>query len=184
MSEFSLNEQQSEAVTTETRQVIVYAGPGTGKTKTLTARIAHLVKVRKVPARHIMACTFSRKAAHELQERIRLACGDDVAQRMLIGTFHALALRMLRSYRRSLVIVDDERKRKIIKQLSQEVEQRVQTGDLYFDFEAESMPSVANQGELLDFLALQICAIKNDALAQKDQPAIVQLFYNLYDKKV
>ncbi|HSR27916.1 MAG TPA: UvrD-helicase domain-containing protein, partial [Actinomycetes bacterium] len=75
--------------------LLVVAGPGTGKTRTLTRRLAHLVVERGMPAERCLAITFTRRAAAELQERLDdLVPGD--ARRMLVTTFHGLGLRILR----------------------------------------------------------------------------------------
>ena len=75
--------------------LLVVAGPGTGKTRTLTHRLAHLVVERGMPAERCLAITFTRRAAAELQERLDdLVPGD--ARRMLVTTFHGLGLRILR----------------------------------------------------------------------------------------
>jgi superfamily I DNA/RNA helicase len=73
----------------------VVAGPGTGKTRTLTHRLAHLVVERGMPAERCLAITFTRRATAELQERLDDLVPTD-AERMLVTTFHGLGLRILR----------------------------------------------------------------------------------------
>ena len=81
--------------------LLVVAGPGTGKTRTLTHRLAHLVVERGMPAERCLAITFTRRAAAELQERLDdLVPGD--ARRMLVTTFHGLGLRILREQHEAL----------------------------------------------------------------------------------
>lgn len=80
-----------------TRQdpVLVLAGAGTGKTKTLTAAVGHRIAVRRIPAGRILAVTFTNKAAAETSSRIRASLGEIAAPRW-IGTFHGLGARQLR----------------------------------------------------------------------------------------
>jgi DNA helicase II / ATP-dependent DNA helicase PcrA len=75
--------------------VLVLAGAGTGKTKTLTAGVAHRIAARGIPASRILAATFTNKAAAEMLSRIRAGLGDGGAPSW-IGTFHGLGARQLR----------------------------------------------------------------------------------------
>ncbi len=77
--------------------VLLEAGPGTGKTKTLVARILHLVQDGEVPPSAILALTFSNKAAQEMRERVDIAV-PSAAPHIWMGTFHAFALEILRKY--------------------------------------------------------------------------------------
>ena len=89
-----LNEKQKEAVLTTEGPLLILAGAGSGKTSTMTRRIAHLVKGCNVPQYNILAVTFTNKAAGEMRERVEALLGDDA--RMWIMTFHAACLRILR----------------------------------------------------------------------------------------
>ncbi len=121
-----LNEVQRGAVTTTEGPVLVVAGPGSGKTRVLTYRIAHLIE-KGVPPWEILALTFTNKAAREMKERIEKVVGTK-AQRVWAGTFHAIFARILRSeadkigYPSNFTIYDsDDSKsllRNIIKELS------------------------------------------------------------------
>src|SRR5205823_14962172 len=75
--------------------LVVVAGAGTGKTRMLTHRIAHLVTAVGVPAERCLAITFTRRAAEEMRDRLR-ALVPDTAGRVTVATFHALGLRVLR----------------------------------------------------------------------------------------
>lgn len=95
-----LNPQQLAAVDADRRRVAVIAGPGTGKTKTLVARIAHLVEDCGIKADEITAVTFTNQAAAEMRERLEQRLGGKRAvAHMTIGTFHAICLKLLGNVR-------------------------------------------------------------------------------------
>ena len=90
-----LNEAQRAAVTAEDRALCIIAGPGTGKTKTLTARIAYLVREQRVAAQSILALTFTNKAAREMQRRVAELLDESEAAMPRITTFHGLCYELL-----------------------------------------------------------------------------------------
>lgn len=92
----SLNPEQREAVTQRGGQLLIVAGPGTGKTKTLMARIAWLVRERSVDPSHVLAITFSNRAAKEMRERLEGMLLPSLAGRVNVGTFHATCGQILR----------------------------------------------------------------------------------------
>ena len=91
-----LNPEQKEAACAVKGPVLIFAGAGSGKTRTLTHRIAHMVRECDIPPGQILAVTFTNKAANELKERIRLLIGDQ-AGKMWAGTFHWFCARLLRA---------------------------------------------------------------------------------------
>ncbi|HUI66833.1 MAG TPA: UvrD-helicase domain-containing protein [Nitrospirota bacterium] len=92
-----LNEFQEKAVKTIDRPLLVVAGPGTGKTRTIVRRIVYLIQQGALPE-DILAVTFTNRAAREMRERAAALLGN-VAGKVFIGTFHALGLRIIRDCR-------------------------------------------------------------------------------------
>ena len=91
----SLNQAQRQAVATLDGPVMILAGAGTGKTRTVTCRIAHMLE-KKIPAAEILAVTFTNKAASEMRERIGGMITKKAATEMTVCTFHSLCVRLLR----------------------------------------------------------------------------------------
>jgi DNA helicase-2/ATP-dependent DNA helicase PcrA len=91
-----LNEAQEQAVRNTKGPSLVIAGAGSGKTRVLTFRIAHLLE-QGVPASRILALTFTNKAAREMKDRITRVLRDDSAKHLWMGTFHSIFARILRS---------------------------------------------------------------------------------------
>lgn len=103
-----LNPLQRQAAEAAGRTVAVVAGPGTGKTKTLVARIQYLLTVRKVKAGEITAVTFTNKAAEEMKKRLKEALGGrTVLGRMRIGTFHSICYDLLRKLGREFQMAQE-----------------------------------------------------------------------------
>jgi DNA helicase II / ATP-dependent DNA helicase PcrA len=92
-----LNDQQREAAMTIDGRVLVIAGAGSGKTKTLTTRIANMMANGVKPG-SIFCATFTNKAAREMKERLAKVVGEDMANQVWMGTFHSLCVRILRKH--------------------------------------------------------------------------------------
>lgn len=92
----SLNEKQKEAVLYNSGPLAIIAGAGSGKTRTLTSKIAYLIKKENTPANKILAVTFTNKAANEMRERVKGIVGKELSKGMMIFTYHSLCARILR----------------------------------------------------------------------------------------
>ena len=115
-----LNAPQKEAVTHGDGPMLVLAGAGSGKTRVLTHRIAYLIDVRGVNPYHILAVTFTNKAAGEMKERVAALAGTP-GEWVTIGTFHSFCVRLLRReseffHRPNFTIYDTDDQRTLIKQ--------------------------------------------------------------------
>ena len=147
-----LNPAQREAVAATEGPVLVVAGAGSGKTRVLTYRIAHLIRDLRVPPESILAITFTNKAAKEMKARVGALVGG-VVNSMWVSTFHSACVRILRreatrlGYRSGFSIYDDADSLRLI---------RMVTKDL--DLDSKRFPEKAMQGviskaksELIDF---------------------------------
>ncbi|NLF01412.1 MAG: UvrD-helicase domain-containing protein [Anaerolineales bacterium] len=123
----NLNAQQEMAVTASDGPVLVLAGPGSGKTRVLTSRVAWLVLERDVAPWRIMAVTFTNKAAREMRERLEGMLGAARASKLMLGTFHATCARILRreaeaiGISRDYVIFDADDQLRLVKRALQEL---------------------------------------------------------------
>ena len=122
-----LNPQQRVAVTTGNGAVLVVAGPGSGKTRVLTQRIAYLIAEEGVRPWQILAVTFTNKAAKEMQERVKRLLPDQATEGIMLGTFHSICARMLRREAEQLpiesnfVIFDTDDQERIVKNVIREL---------------------------------------------------------------
>ncbi len=120
-----LNQEQQEAVETVDGPVLVLAGAGTGKTRVLTTRIAHILETGRAWPSQILAVTFTNKAAREMKERIGVLVGGAVEGMPWLGTFHSIGVKILRRHaelvglRSDFTILDTDDVVRLIKQLIQ-----------------------------------------------------------------
>ncbi len=121
-----LNERQKEAVLHKDGPLMIVAGAGSGKTKVLTTRIAHLM-AQGVDAFHILALTFTNKAAKEMKERVEHILGNHEARNLYIGTFHSVFARILRAeadklgYPNNFTIYDTDDAKSVLKTVINEL---------------------------------------------------------------
>ncbi len=121
-----LNKEQAEAVQHVNGPLMIVAGAGSGKTKVLTTRIAHLMNLG-IDAFNILALTFTNKAAAEMKERIEKILGNSNARNLYIGTFHSVFARILRGeahrigYPNSFTIYDTDDSRSVLKTVINEL---------------------------------------------------------------
>jgi DNA helicase-2/ATP-dependent DNA helicase PcrA len=122
-----LNQQQKNAVTAENGPVLVVAGPGSGKTRVLTQRIAYLIAVEGVRPWQILAVTFTNKAAKEMQERVNRLLPDQATEGIMLGTFHSICARILRReadllpVASNFVIFDSDDQERVVKSVIREL---------------------------------------------------------------
>lgn len=120
-----LNPEQRLAVETTEGPVLVLAGAGTGKTRVLTTRIAHILATGKAFPSQILAVTFTNKAAREMKERIGLLVGEAIEGMPWLGTFHSIGVKLLRRHaelaglRSDFTILDTDDQIRLMKQLIQ-----------------------------------------------------------------
>src|SRR5260221_13669369 len=118
-----LNAEQREAVLALDGPVLVLAGAGTGKTRVLTTRLAHILATRRAWPSQILAVTFTNKAAREMKERIGALIGGTVEGMQWLGTFHAIGARILRRHaelaglKANFTILDQDDQLRLVKQV-------------------------------------------------------------------
>jgi len=125
-----LNPEQRRAVETTEGPLLIQAGAGSGKTKTLTHRIAHIIDSGKATPYNILAVTFTNKAAKEMRARVAELLGENADNRSFMpfmGTFHGICVRMLRQdgeyigIPKSFVIFDESDRQAAVKQASKQL---------------------------------------------------------------
>lgn len=116
----NLNDKQKEAVLYNDGPLLIIAGAGAGKTKTLTSKIAYIIDEHLATPYNILAITFTNKAAKEMRDRLYLLIGDE-ARKLQVSTFHSFGLKLLREnyellgYDRNFVIMDSDDSLTVVK---------------------------------------------------------------------
>jgi DNA helicase-2/ATP-dependent DNA helicase PcrA len=174
----SLNDAQREAVQQTQGPLLVLAGAGSGKTRVLTTRIAYLVREKGIPPYHILAITFTNKAAAEMKGRVEAMVPESIRE-LWVSTFHSACLRILRrqakflGYEGNFVIYDDADQQTVVKDCIKE---------LNFDdkrFTPRSFASAISQAKsrLMDYVSFEEQAY--DYFSK-----IVARVYELYQKRL
>ncbi|CAK1224873.1 Superfamily I DNA or RNA helicase (UvrD) [Fructobacillus cardui] len=159
-----MNSKQAEAVRTTEGPLLIMAGAGSGKTRVLTHRVAHLIEDLDVAPWRILAITFTNKAAREMRERIGKLVDEQLAQSVWVSTFHALAVRILRrdgeriGLGKNFTILDSSAQKTLVKRM---------INDLNLD---------SNQYDPRTILGT-ISNAKNDLLTAKDYQEQAANFY-------
>lgn len=118
----NLNEQQKEAVLTNSGSLLVFAGAGSGKTRVITTKIAYAIKNNIVKPYEILAVTFTNKACREMQERVAQMVSEEEASKVSIRTFHSFGVWMLRRFgervglAKDFTIYDDKESAQLLQQ--------------------------------------------------------------------
>ena len=119
----NLNEKQQEAVLHLDGPVLIVAGAGSGKTKVLTSRIAHIIKTHKAFSSQILAVTFTNKAAKEMQIRVSKLLRKEATGLPWLGTFHSISAKILRKHaeavglKSNFTIIDQDDQSRLIKNI-------------------------------------------------------------------
>ncbi|HJE96237.1 MAG TPA: UvrD-helicase domain-containing protein, partial [Ligilactobacillus acidipiscis] len=115
-----MNDKQAQAVQCIEGPLLIMAGAGSGKTRVLTHRVAYLIQEKNVLPWHVLAITFTNKAAREMRERVDQLLGEDASD-IWVATFHALCVRILRreaekiGFSRSFTIASPSEQRTLMK---------------------------------------------------------------------
>ena len=119
----SLNEKQQEAVSYLEGPLLIVAGAGSGKTKVLTSRIAHIIKQKKAFPNQVLAVTFTNKAAKEMQSRVSMILKKEATGLTWLGTFHSISAKLLRKHAKAVglnykfSIIDEDDQTRLIKNI-------------------------------------------------------------------
>lgn len=122
-----MNSAQQKAIETSEGRLLVLAGAGSGKTKVIVHRIAHLIQNREVPPEAILGLTFTNKAAAEMRERVQALIGSGIAKLVTLSTFHSFCMQMLRreigklGYTRDFSLYDERDMDRTVGQLIREM---------------------------------------------------------------
>ena len=174
----SLNDRQREAVLYNEGPLLIIAGAGAGKTKTLTTKIAYLIEEEHVSPYNILAITFTNKAAKEMKDRLYSLVGSD-ASKLQVSTFHSFGLKLLREnyetlgYDKNFVIMDSDDSLTVVKKILK---------DMDLD------PKIYNPRAIRN----KISSCKNEMMSPKayeryaisDYEKIVQQVYEKYETKL
>ena len=174
----NLNDKQKEAVLYNDGPLLIIAGAGAGKTKTLTTKIAYLIEEKYATPYNVLAITFTNKAAKEMKDRLYAMLGD-VAKKIQVSTFHSFGLKLLREnfellgYDRNFVIMDSDDSLTVVKKIIK---------DLGYDPKVYNPKAIRNK----------ISSCKNEMISAKayeryavsDYEQVIHKIYEKYEDKL
>ncbi len=174
----NLNDKQKEAVLYNDGPLLIIAGAGAGKTKTLTTKIAYLIEEKYATPYNVLAITFTNKAAKEMKDRLYTMLGD-VAKKIQVSTFHSFGLKLLREnfellgYDRNFVIMDSDDSLTVVKKIIK---------DLGYDPKVYNPKAIRNK----------ISSCKNEMISAKayekyavsDYEQVIHKIYEKYEDKL
>lgn len=179
-----LNPPQREAVEHKDGPIMIIAGAGSGKTKVLTTRIAHLMGYHHIDSFNILALTFTNKAAAEMKERVEKVLGNTEARNLYIGTFHSVFARILRAeankigFPNNFTIYDTDDAKSVVKTVINEMDldDKHYKPNVVYNRISAAKNALIGPAEYINDWALQ----QEDARANR--PAIGQI-YDAYAKR-
>ncbi len=174
----NLNDKQKEAVLYNDGPLLIIAGAGAGKTKTLTTKIAYLIEEKYATPYNVLAITFTNKAAKEMKDRLYAMLGDE-AKKIQVSTFHSFGLKLLREnfellgYDRNFVIMDSDDSLTVVKKIIK---------DLGYDPKVYNPKAIRNK----------ISSCKNEMISAKayeryavsDYEQVIHKIYEKYEDKL
>jgi len=178
-----LNEPQREAVSHINGPIMIIAGAGSGKTKVITTRIAHLMK-NGVDSFNILALTFTNKAAAEMKERVEKILGNTEARNLYIGTFHSVFARILRAeanklgYPNNFTIYDTDDAKSVVKTVINELDldDKLYKPNIVYNRISSAKNALIGPAEYINDWALQ----QEDARSNRPQ---IGAIYDAYSKR-
>ncbi|ELU41157.1 ATP-dependent DNA helicase [Rhizoctonia solani AG-1 IA] len=182
----NLNEAQYRAVTsTPAGALQILAGPGSGKTRVLTCRVANLIIGHEIPAPSICAVTFTNKAAAEMRVRLTHLVGPSETSRLVIGTFHAICANYLRKYGTAIglatnfSICDSDESKKTISTLLQKYTSEIESIGL--DLKEPIVRAMISKAKATGQTPQEMLRIASSVSTQDKIQAAVALIYEEYD---
>jgi DNA helicase-2/ATP-dependent DNA helicase PcrA len=178
-----LNDPQREAVSHINGPIMIIAGAGSGKTKVITTRIAHLMK-NGVDSFNILALTFTNKAAAEMKERVEKILGNTEARNLYIGTFHSVFARILRGeagklgFPHNFTIYDTDDSKSVVKTVIKEMDldDKIYKPNVVYNRISSAKNSLIGPGEYINDWALQ----QEDGRANRPMTGAI---YDAYGKR-
>ncbi len=156
-----LNPNQQKAVVTTEGLVLILAGAGSGKTRVLVHRIAHLIREKNIPSSSILGLTFTNKAASEMRERVAKLVHEKEAKEVVLSTFHSFCIRILRKeihrlgFTPKFTLYDEKDMRRLMMQVASEI----------YEGEELSLEPIINA-----IAYLKSKGLKSDALPKSSDP--------------